>query len=458
MKNGFQNLNQIVAALVARRKLVLSIAVSVPLVVLLVLYIMEPRYQSTATVIFDVRGSDPVSQKSDNQSMSSFVVSEMELMRSRRVVDQLARNPAILKDTVVQKRWQEKAKGGVQIGKWLAGYVAPLVSISTNSRQSRAIDIKVQDGNPDFAKTIANGLAKAYLETNLELRVSPALQNAEWLQRQKALRFSDVRAAQKELEMFLHKTGMTGSEIDTSVSELNLRSLSSELTKVQTDRAKAASVIEDLGPEAAISIGQISSPTVQNLRTQIAEQNIKNQELSGKYGTNHPTIIAGQSRLRTLQAELGREIDKAAQTLRQQGASTTNEELRVRAMTNNQRKSISTGAGKRSELSILAANVERSKRAYAVLADALTELQLTSSLEQPNARILILAQLPLNPIFPDWRFSLTVAVLAGLLLGIVMALLIELIRQPVRLRSDLERLFPGVPILSEMPSLNKARA
>lgn len=451
MKSGFQNLNQIMAALVARRQLVLTIAATVPLVVLLALFIIEPRYQSTATIIFDVRGSDPVSEKSDNQTMSSFVAGEMELMRSRRVIDQLARNPAILKDIVVQKRWQEKGQGRAEMSKWLASYVAPLISVSTNSRQSRAIDVKVQDGDPDFARYIANGLAKAYLDTNLELRVSPARQNAEWLQRQKALRFADVRTAQKELEIFLRKTGMTGSEIDTSVSELKLRSLSSELAKVQADRAKAASVIEDLGPEAAISTGQISSPTVQSLRTQIAEQNVKNQELASKYGANHPTMMAGQQRLESLQTELNREIGKAAQTLRQQGASTVGEERRVRAMTNDQRRSISVGADKRSELSILVANVERSKRAHDVVADALTQLQLTSSLEQPNARILTLAQQPLEPSFPNWRYSLTVAALAGLLLGVVLALAMELIRQPVRLRSDLERLFPSVPILTEMP-------
>ncbi len=458
MKNGFQNLNQVLATLVARWKLVLAMAAAVPLVVLVALIVMEPKYRATATVIFDVRGTDPVAQKTDNQSTSSFVAGEMDLMRSRRIVDQLGRDPAILKDPVVQKRWQEKRKGKAEMGTWVTNYVAPLISVSTNSRQSRAIDITVQEGDPDFARRIANGMAKAYLDTNLELRVSPARQNVEWLKRQKMLRFADVRAAQKELEAFLRKTGMTGSEIETGVSELKLRSLSSELAKVQADRAEAASVIEDLGPEAAISTGRISSPTVQALRTQIAEQNVALQELSSKYGPNHPAMMVAQRRLESLQTEIDREIGKAAQTLRQRGASTIGEERRVRAMTDDQRRSISVGAGKRSELSILAANVERSKRAYDVVADALTQLQLASSLEQPNARILTMAQLPQKPSFPNWTFSLTVATLAGLLLGIVLALVMELLRQPVRLRSDLERLFPGVPILSEMPSNNQASA
>jgi polysaccharide biosynthesis transport protein len=458
MKNGFQNLNQILVALAARWKLMAAMAVAVPLVVLAALLILEPKYQSTATVIFDTRGSDPTAQKTDNQSMSSLVAGEIDLMRSRRIVDQLGKDPAILADPVIQKHWQENRKGKAKMGVWLANYVKPLVSVSTNSRQSRAIDITVQEGNPAFAQLIANGLAKAYLDTNLELRVSPARQNVEWLAKQKALRFADFRATQKELEAFLRKTGMTGSEIDASVSELKLRSLSSELAKAQVDRAKAVSVIEALGPEAAISTGQISSPTVQSLRTQIAEQNVLIQELSSKYGPNHPTMMAGHRRLESLRTELDREIGKAAQTLRQQGASTIGEERRVQAMTDDQRRSISVGAGKRSELSILSANVVRAKRAYDVVAEALTQLQLASSLEQPNARILTQAQLPQKPSFPNWGFSLALAALAGILLGVVLALAMELIRQPVRLRSDLERLFPGVPILSEMPSLRQAGA
>jgi polysaccharide biosynthesis transport protein len=447
MTYGFHSLSQIIAAIIARWRLVMLITLTGLAATATALSMMDPRYTATATIIFNARGTDPVADKNDTTSMNAYVASEVDLMRGRRVSQKLAGDPDMQRNAYVRGRWEALGAKARTLDIWLANITRQGLVVTLNSRQSRAVDIAFTDQNPEFAAVIANGFARAYLALNLELRIEPARRNADWLRGQMAQRLADLRKAQDELDDFLRRTGMTGFEATSDISEIRLRALSTELARAEAERVRVTS--DASGRDAAAASGQ-NSQTVQTLRSQIADQNVRLSDLATRYGPNHPQILEANERLRSLQEQLAREQALAVGALRHRSSSVTEEEARMRALTTQQKSAVSAEASRRSELSVLMGNVERARQTYNGLAATLGQLELTSSMQQPNAAILTEAVAPLAPSSPNWNFSLIFGGLASLLASLLLVMLLELLRPIIRRRSDVEHVFGGAPVLAEM--------
>jgi polysaccharide biosynthesis transport protein len=450
-KMEFYSINQIIAIVRARWRLVASCMCVVLVFTLGILMLMPKRYQASTSILFNTKASDPVAEKNDAISFIAYMQSEMELMNSEKVTDRLANDPGFFKLKVVQDYWQKERKGSASISRWLTKTLPTLVTTKTG-KQSRVIELYVQARHPQFAMVTANALANAYLDTNLELRVAPARQNAKWFERQRKLRFETLLASQARLTGFLLKTGMTGQETKSDIDDMKLRTLSSELAQVQAARAKADGEQQTMSAGTALGIGLISNPTAQKLRTAIADQRVMIRDLATDLGPNHPRMLAEQQKLLSLQMEFDAENADVRRDLERKKDLARSQEVSVRQMTERQRNSMSASSVNRAKLDVLLDDVERTRLAYTEVTASLRQIELASALEKPNASILSEATLPESSGSPNWQFSLALAAASGLLFGIFAALMAEYLRPRVRQQSDIRHFLPNLTVLSDLNS------
>jgi polysaccharide biosynthesis transport protein len=446
---GFYSLGQLATAVVAHWKTVALATLAALSLALLYLSLTPKSYVSTTSVIFHTQGSDPVSNKSDVLSFATYMVSETELMTSQRVLARLANDPAFAQNKSVIATWKKATNGKQPLAKWLRQTLPGMVKAKTG-KQSRVVDLRVEARDPKFAAAVANGLAQAYLDTNLELRVSPARQNAKWFERQKQVRFDALGGAQAKVSAFLRKTGMTGLEIKSDIDDVQLRTLSSELSQVQAKRASVDSQQQNVNTSSALGIGLINNPTAQQLRTAIADQKVIIENLSGELGPNHPRLQAAEQKLSSLQAEFESEINMVSRDLGSRRRSVQSEEAKIRRLTDQQRNTISTSSANRAQLGVLLDDVERARSAYAQVSTRLSEIELASALEKPNASVLFEATAPNRAAAPNWSFTLIFSMIAGLLSGTLMAIIAELLQPKIRHPADFEHHFPTTPLLCEL--------
>ena len=438
-----------VGALRARWRLAAIVAGVVLGAVLGVTALLKPSYSAEADIIFNSRANDAIVDRGDGTTFNAYMTAEVELLTSRRVLARLATDPGFLRQPSVRALI---AKKGWQPAALTDRLVATINSALTvvNDKNSRTVNVTAVAPDPDLAALIANGVSRAYLATNLDLRVAPARTNVAFYRQQKATRRAELTTASAHLDGFLKQTGMTGREIASGADDTQLRTLAQERTTSQAQLAQSSAEVAVGDASAGVAAGNIVNPVVQRLRSDIADQTAALADLSVLRGPNFPSVVQARERLAELRTQLGRENAAIADGLRRRNASAGIAERRMGALEAGKRADLSASASQRSMLAALTAEVDRAKANYDAVTARLAEVELASLLAAPNAAVLSAALPPRVPSSPSWPLALVAGTLAGIVAGILAALLAELRHPLLRSWRDAEAALCGAPVLCDM--------
>ena len=114
---------------------------------------------------------------------------------------------------------------------------------------------------------------------------------------------------------------------------------------------------------------------------------------------------------------------------------------------NDQKSRILELKKERDEVNTLAREVENQQQTYDVTLKSFSQTSLQSQFNTTNISILNLAIPPQNPDSPNVELNISAAAFLGLLLGIVMAVMIELLNRRIRTTEDVGRLL-GIKVLA----------
>src|SRR5204863_5423147 len=109
------------------------------------------------------------------------------------------------------------------------------------SRESSLVEVIYSNPNPDFAAAAANAFARAYIETNLELKVAPARETAVWFDVQLKQLRDQFEEAQTRLSKYQKEKGITSTDQRLDVESARLAEISSQLVQVQAQAYESAS-------------------------------------------------------------------------------------------------------------------------------------------------------------------------------------------------------------------------
>lgn len=448
---GFSSLSQMVLAIRGRWKLASAVAATTFIGIMAITATMPPRYTATAWVYFNNRASDTIVDNNDSIGLAAYINAEVDLMRSARVLQKVASDPVLLNDRRTLEQSDRHQKGNAPLKDWLVGHINKHVTVAS-AKGGRTVSIAAEFDDPEWTTMVADQIAKAYLDTAVDLRVSPAKRNVAFYKAQKAARAAELAAHQARLDAFLKATGMTGLEAKSDADEMALRSLADRLGATEAARAGTSAQSGLGGADTAVSAGTISNSVVQQLRAQIASQSAALRELSVLSGPNYPAVIQARERLSELEGQLASELSKVARGMERNDRAADRESAGISALEAGKRAEISASSANRARLQVLSGEVARAKTNYDAVAARLAEVELASAVQAPNAAILTPATLPRGPSFPNWPVVFVFALAAAVVAGVIAALLKELLVPRVRSRQDLEMLLGGAPVLCDLAS------
>ena len=446
---GFTSLSQIAGVLRARWRLSAIVGTVVLASVLIVTALLKPSYSAEADIVFNSRTTDAIVDRGDGTTFNAYMTAEVELLTSRRVIARLAADPKFLAQPSVKALISAKGWQPLVLTDRLVAMINAALTV-VNDKNSRTVTVTAVAHDPDLAALIANGVSRAYLDTNLDLRVAPARTNVAFYRQQKVNRRNELTAASARLDGFLRATGMTGREIASGADDTQLRVLAQERTTSQAQLAQSSAEVAVGDVASGVAAGNIVNPVVQRLRSDIADQTAALADLTVLRGPNFPSVIQARERLAELRQQLARENATIADGLRRRNASAGLAERRMGALEAGKRADLSSSASQRSMLAALTGEVDRAKANYDAVTARLAEVELASSLEAPNAAVLSAALPPTTPSFPSWPLAIVVAVVMGIVSGLLAALLAELRHPLVRSVRDAEFALGGAPVLCDM--------
>ncbi len=441
------SLHQFLLILLARKKIILATLVTTVALALGVSLVLSKTYKATASVLLNYKGVDPLTGLTmPGQLLPGYMATQIDIISSKnvalRVVDalRLASVPAVI------QQFQEANEGRGSVRDWLADLLLRKLDI-VPSRESSVVEISFKGADPAFAAAVANAFADEYQKITVQLKTEPAKKASSYFNEQTRQLRDNVEAAQARLSKYQQEKGIVSldpNRIDVELARLS--DLSAQLVQAQ------GAAMEGNSRQAAANASALGSPDVANnvlvqtMRANVAMAEGKFADTSQRYGNNHPQYLAAKAELDKVRGELAaamgtvsRSVGANAQVLRQREAD-------LRAALAEQKTRVLELNRARDELGVLLKDLDSAQRAFDAASQRFSQTRIEALSEQSDISLLNPAVAPLEPSSPRVLLNTLVAVLLGTILGVGLALLLELLNRPLRSSGDLKDML-SIPVL-----------
>jgi uncharacterized protein involved in exopolysaccharide biosynthesis len=449
--------------------LVLACFVVVLVIVALGTYLQRPIYRATTKALLE-REAPRVVNFQDlgpvGGESTEFFQTQVQIIKSRpvaqRVIDTL--------DLKARKRGMSGAPNAV--GPFAAflptGTVDPvevfLRAVSVEPvRNTRLVEIQVEDPDPKLAADIANALAGAYVHQNLELKLSAARDALSWLTAQVSDLKSKVNESELALQRYREQAGLIQAEEKQNLAARKLAEFNSSHIEAKAKRLEMETRLNEIRrasqqPEVLESSPLvINNPLIQRLKGQLVELEVQRSKLLKTYREKHPEVVKIQSQVDEISQKIREEVGRLGLSMESEYNALKARENAMLQAVNQTRDEAQSLAKKEIQYGILKREADSNQQLYDVLLKRLKETGLSQGLDSSNVRIVEAAIVPLRPVKPRTVLNLVLGAVVGLVVGVCTAFFIEYMDDTIRTPEQVERAL-GVPVFSLIPVLSRTRS
>ncbi|MCB8746904.1 chain length determinant protein EpsF [Rhodoferax sp. U2-2l] len=440
-------LQQLLLILRARYPVVLLVFLVSVVGTAVVSLLLPKQYTASAVVVLDVRSPDPVTgQMLQGMMTPGYMATQVDIINSDRVATAVVRLLKLDDDPDTQARWMAGAGGKGQLADWLANGLQKNLSVLP-SRDSNVIQVNYTSADPEQAATLANAFARAYINVNLDLRLAPARQYAAFFDEQTKAARARLDATQKALSDYQQQNGITATDESLDFETAKLNETSSQLTAIQGQTTDSQSKRQSSQTDTVAEVMQ--SSLINGLKADVARLEAKLTESSGNLGKNHPQTQRSEAELATLKAQLNLETRRITNSIETSYQVSRQREAQLQGALAGQKNRVLLLNKQRDELNVLRRDMESAQRAFEVVSQRAAQTNLESQTNQTNIAVLNPAFAPSDPSKPKLLLNMLLSILMGGLLGLGLALVLEMAQRRVRSTADLTDAL-GLPVLGSI--------
>lgn len=479
--DGF-DLTAFLQMLRVRQRIIVGTAATVIAITAIVVFHETPLYDASALVMLDQRQNKVMDVDAVLSGLPTDITSienQLQILRSRslmaRVIAKLHLDsdaPAApeapdfiataLQDLNPLNWFGWMAGGGSKADAGqdrLNGAIDGLLDAETVTQVGRSSAMLVTFRSPDPAKaaSIANAIADAYVDDQLNAKFEATQKTSQWLadrlQNLSAqMQTADAAVQQYKAEHNITETAGGGSILDQQLAQLNgqLVVARSNLAEAQAKYSRVRTLQASGRAEDVAQVFQ--SGMISQLRQQQADLLRQKAQLSTTFGPRHPKMLDIESQLRNIDAKIAEEVQRVVETVANdvsvanaqvQSLENSLKELEDKSDVENKAKV---------KLTELQAKASSAHQLYEAFLAKFKETQGQEGIQTPDARIISKAVVPSAPAVPDKTRDMELALAGGLLLGLAFAWVAERLDSGFRTVAQIEHLL-GVPVLGTLPEL-----
>lgn len=442
------HLQDYLRTLLKHRWLVLTCFVLVVSGVTIATFLQTPIYEGVARVMIE-RELPRVLNIQEVQAMDAtsqdFYQTQYEIIRSRPV---LAKAIETLR---LKNRMPELAQAAdpsaVLLGKLR---VEP-------RRNTRLVDIKIQDPNPHVAAEIANGVAHAYGRFTLETRLKSARDALGWLSEQMNDLKAKVQDSEVALQRYRQQAGIIAIDQQRGLSAQRISELNRAYLEAQAARLALEARVREMQALAKAAGGSpgggmlSENPLVQKLRQEAAELDVQLSKALKIYKEKHPEVLKLRSQMDQVQERIQSEVGLVLKSAEAEYRLARNREETMLQRLNAAKQEVQDLSEKEVQYGVLAREASSNQQLYDMVLKRTKEASLAGGAETMNVHVIEEAMVPKVPVAPRKSRNVLLAVVAGLVVGIGLAFFLEYYDTSLRTPEDVER-FLGLPTLGVVPT------
>lgn len=316
---------------------------------------------------------------------------------------------------------------------------------------------------PAQAKRAVDGLVDAFIEHNVEQRDRTTQEASLWLADEADELRKRLSASELALYEFRRKNELLSVSLEDRINGQSQRidKLSAALTDARLRWAARAAEAEQLAKMTAIDPGSLILPpsapgadVLEQLKKSLFDEEAKLTDLKAKYQEVHPSVRHQEEKVAMVRRALRSEIAEQLRAARSRTDEAGAEEKQIAAQLEEAKQEGLRVARLGLDYKKLQRENEQLSRQYSLVANRTKETELSSKIKENNLHVLDYAAMPDAPRSPRRLLGALVAFVLGLVGGLLLAVLLELLDRTVKTQQDVETRL-SVPLLGVVPSARR---
>lgn len=432
----------------------------------------SPRiFRASSRILIEDRQADTMFYTTFSNN-SSFLNNNIEILTSRPLMS--------IASQILQKNNEYER---FPLSKYAdpTSYLKSRISVDSQ-RDTDILTISFQSTSPEEARAAANAAADALMQLNTNHARVEFRNTREFLEKQLDESERRLRDSEEDLRIYKIENGISmlseetrqlieqSSDVEALLSEAQteLSVSNNQLSFLNNELTKQDSILLDVN-------SVLTSPLLKQLREDIIfnqTRYVNLLTLSG-YSPNHPELKDLSNSINNTKKKLKEEIQRITSVkvgssdplayrtqLTEKIASAQIEQNIANSKYTSLKKAVDDFNDKMAilpdteiELARLARNFTINEKTYSMLIEKYEDSKIAEKSKIGNVRIIEEAQMPGNPIKPNKKLNMMIAIILGLGLGIGTALLLHALDSKIRTFDDVKK-FVALPILGTVPFIN----
>jgi polysaccharide biosynthesis transport protein len=196
----------------------------------------------------------------------------------------------------------------------------------------------------------------------------------------------------------------------------------------------------------------VNGEAMEKLREAYSKSQQKTADLAGRYGSEHPKMVAARSEEKAALQSFNRALIGAADAVIREYESARSIEQQMAAQLSSAQFGVQSTGRKSIELGRLQREVDANKLIFQKFQAQQKETDQLTDFRTTNARLVEMASTAGSPIYPNTKRSMISAALLGLVLSVLLAFILEHLDSTIKTTEDVEKHLQ-LPVLGMVPQL-----
>ena len=471
-----------VMRLLRRRRWIVAIPVAAITCFFAVLaYSLNPQYTAVATIL--VSGRDPLvvsmdSVTSNPQPGKEEMATNIELLTADDFLLGIVKGFELDRDP----EFNPTLPGGPRLTDWIddqMSLIFPRGVVDEEQQrersqkllrkqidveqtgEARTISIRVTSYDPEKAAQMANAFAARFISDRLEAKRQAISHAAQWLNDRISELGKQLSHNEGAVASYFGEQGLAAQREDNSVlrqmDQLNIQLALAETRRAEADaRLQHARQVRKSPDQVQMAANLFTSPHLQELRTQEALVERQLAEGGTLYGPQHPVLLNLRAQLGSTRAREVEERERIFGDMENELIVARTEEQQLRDRVGQ----LQQAAREQQTATVpgleLQRQAEASRSMYTTLLSRYKEVSEQLDLASPGVEIVSEARKPASPSFPSKMLMITGSFAGSLLIGIILAFIVEMLDSGLRSAQQVEGAL-GVPALAMIPKIDRSK-
>ncbi len=322
---------------------------------------------------------------------------------------------------------------------------------------SRMMTISIEHTDPQLAASIANTMAKIFIEHSYRNKTRKYSNTSAWLVARTRELQAKVQEAEANLADYTSANNIFSSDNSENLTIEKLSKVHGQVLQAETDRLLKQSLYEEVKRGRVDQLPEaFADARTAALKARLGELQIQSAQYAGRIGPDNPRVIDLKKQIAALEKQISESQSTLEEKLKADYERALRDETALREAFNRARADAVQQNQAAIKFSILKQEVETAKALYTEFLNKTSQANIQVAEQHSNINIIDPAIVPRSPVRPNRLRSILLGLALSLAFGVAVALVIEYLDNTVKTTEDVTR-FVQLPTLAVIPRMSNSR-